>query len=74
MVEVGYTSPMVNKLAISTTKSTVAVSDCYEKVRTGYRHYSGYYQSHLNVRDVEECQEECAREQQCRSFSYRLTN
>ena len=44
---------------------------CYEKLKTGYRHYSGYYQDHLNVRDIEECKQECARSHNCKSLSYR---
>ena len=44
---------------------------CYDKVKTGYRHYSGYYQQHLNVRNEEECKEECSRAPSCSSFSYR---
>ena len=44
---------------------------CYSKLRTGYRHYSGYYQSHHHVREVAECEEECARARDCSSFSYR---
>ena len=48
-----------------------ALPGCYSKLRTGYRHYSGYYQSHHHVREVAECEEECARARDCRSFSYR---
>ena len=66
------TSQMVTKVTKYEVYLECAGSDCYEKLRTGYRHYSGYYQSHLNVRDLEECQEECGRDQDCRSFSYRL--
>ena len=44
---------------------------CFEKLKSGYRHYSGFYKDHFNVRDVEECKEECARTPDCRSFSYR---
>ena len=44
---------------------------CFSKLRTGYRHYSGYYQSHHHVREVAECEEECTRARDCRSFSYR---
>ena len=47
-------------------------SGCFEKLKTGYRHYSGYYQDHLNVRDIEECKQECGRDYNCKSFSYRL--
>ena len=46
-------------------------SVCFEKLKTGYRHYSGFYKDHFNVRDVEECKGECARTPDCRSFSYR---
>ena len=46
-------------------------SVCFEKLKTGYRHYSGFYKDHFNVRDVEECKGECARTPDCQSFSYR---
>ena len=47
------------------------MSVCFDKLRSGYRHYSGFYKDHFNVRDVEECKRECARTQDCESFSYR---
>ena len=47
------------------------IAGCYDKVKTGYRHYSGFYQDHLRVRDVSECEEECGRSSGCYSFSYR---
>ena len=47
------------------------IVECFDKLKTGYRHYSGYYQNHHNVRDIEECQQECSRDPTCNSFSYR---
>ena len=52
-------------------KFNVTFLVCFEKLKSGYRHYSGFYRDHFNVRDVDECKGECARTQDCRSFSYR---
>ena len=73
-VEEVSTSRMVNiktLLEVLSISLLCVGSDCYEKLKSGYRHYSGYYQSHLNVRDLEDCQAQCAREQTCTSLSYR---
>ncbi|XP_045028889.1 uncharacterized protein LOC116921299 isoform X2 [Daphnia magna] len=53
--------------------SVTTISECYRRLKSGYRLESRIVRDSLNVRNLYECQTECHRSRifVCRSFSYR---
>ena len=56
-------------VAWSINDSSLSILECYERIRTGYKHFT--YRNSLQVTTLEECVAECKKAGNCKTFSFK---